>query len=511
MNRTKLLLSLAGLLFVGALALDAFSTFRQAPATQPTDSGYEFDRLPNGHLRRRYTTPAPAAATSPVDQTHTVVQPGEAPIQLVLPVTVGQPASGRAGPVELTGKLSGAYVKAGPGEAFAWFELSARSPENPQRVPVNLALVVDRSGSMEGGKLADAKRASQALVKQLKTGDRLALVHFGSDVTVAPSVEINDATRATLLKTIDAIQVNGSTHMSGGLTAAAEALRPYAKQYRVTRTILLSDGQPTDGVTSREGLFSVVGKMREAGITVSALGVGAGFDDVLMRGMAERGGGFSGFINDSAELAAIFTRELDQAASTVARDVSLTLTLPPGVSGLEVMGLPSTRTGNTVHVPLYDLTGGQSARVVAKVTLAAPSDATDLTVLDAALSYVDVTADLPAQVKLALGAKVTNDDQVVHANLDRDVRVHAIRALGTQQLHAAAEAMKSGNRSGALDLLGSARRLFGSSADALAGELADLDQTQAAYRNAQSDDDVRREVFSLKKKTMKNFGQNNTY
>ncbi|NOK21704.1 vWA domain-containing protein [Corallococcus carmarthensis] len=507
MNRTKLLLSLAGLLFLGALALDARSFFATTSSHPPVS-----DRLPNGHLRRGAPiTPEVATATPTLDQTHTVVQPDETPVNGVLPVVLGQPASGKAGPVELTGKLSGAYVKTGPGEAFAVFELSARMPEKTQRVPVNLALVVDRSGSMDGTKLADAKRGAQELVRQLRNGDRLALVHYGSDVKVVPSVVINDATRRELLSTIEAIQVNGGTHMSGGLVAGADAVRPFSTEYRVTRAILLSDGEPTEGTTSNDGLFSLVGKLRETGITVSALGVGSGFNDTLMRGMAERGGGFSGFISDSSELAAIFTRELEQAASTVARNVSMTLTLPPGVSGVEVMGLPSTREGNTVRIPLYDLTGGQSARVVVKLTLDAPANAADMNVLDTAVAYVDVAADLPSKVTLALGAKVTNDAQVVHANLDRDVRVHAIRALGTQQLQAAAEAMKSGDRASALDLLGSARRLFGSSASALAGELADVDQTQAAYGKARSDSDVRDAAISLKKKTMKNFGQNNSY
>ncbi|MCY1040688.1 VWA domain-containing protein [Corallococcus sp. bb12-1] len=496
MNRTTVLLSLAGLLVVGALALDGAARHFNPPSDHP----------PTHVAEPRLATPR----TGP-DQSHTVVQPGEADVDLVLPVGVGQSPTGKPGPVELTGKLSGAYVMTGPGEAFAWFELSARKPESVQRVPVNLALVVDRSGSMMGSKLEDAKRAAQTLVKQLSKGDRLALVHYGSNVTTLPSVEINDETRAELLRAISRIEVDGSTNISGGLQAAAEAVRPYTREFRVTRAILLSDGQPTEGIVSNTGLFSEVGKLRELGITVSALGVGEGFNDALMRGMAERGGGFSGFVSDSAELASIFTRELEQAASTVARNVNLVLTLPPGVSGVEVMGLTSTREGNTVRVPLYDLTGGQSARVVAKVTLDAPASGTQMTVLGASLSYVDVTADLPSQVLLSLNARVTDDARTVRSNLDREVRVHAIRALGTQQLHAAAEEMKNGNRQGAVSLLDNARRLFGSSASALAGEIADVDAAQAAYGKAHSDSDVRREMLHLKKKTMKSFGQNNSY
>ncbi|RYZ37413.1 MAG: VWA domain-containing protein [Myxococcaceae bacterium] len=497
MNRTTLLLSLAGLLVVGALVLDGAARHFNPPSEHPPT-----------HVA---VPPPPATRTGP-DQSHTVVQPGEAPINLLLPVGVGKSPTGKAGPLELTGKLSGAYVMTGPGEAFAWFELSARKPESARRVPVNLALVLDRSGSMMGSKLEDAKRAAQALVKQLRPGDRLALVHYGSNVTTLPSVEINEQTREELLRAISRIEVDGSTNISGGLQAAAEAVRPYTREFRVTRAILLSDGQPTEGIVSNTGLFSEVGKLREMGITVSALGVGEGFNDALMRGMAEQGGGFSGFVSDSAELASIFTRELEQAASTVARNVNLVLTMPPGVKSVEVMGLTSTREGNTVRVPLYDMTGGQSARVVAKVTLDAPSaSGTEMSVLTATLSYVDVTADQPDQVQLALSARVTDDVQTVRTNLDRDVRVHAIRALGTQQLHAAAEEMKNGNRQGAVSLLDNARRLFGSSASALAGEIADVDAAQAAYGKAHSDSDVRREMLDLKKKTMKSFGQNNSY
>ncbi|MBU8900038.1 VWA domain-containing protein [Corallococcus sp. M34] len=489
MNRTLLLLSAAGLLTIAALLLGQ-GGLASAPSAPS-----------------RSIAAAPAAA---LDTTHTVILPGEEPTQLVLPVLTGEPVGGA---LTLTGKLSGAYVKAGDSEAFAWFELKARKPEKLKRVPVNLALVVDRSGSMAGQKLTDAKRAAAELVRQLHPGDRLALVHYGTDVKALPSAVISEATRAHLLEEIAAITDQGSTNISGALTRAAEAVRPFAASYPVSRVILVSDGQPTEGLTTTPQLLGVVRHMRDEGITVSALGVGRDFNEVLMRGMAEQGGGFTGFIDDSAQLAEIFTQELEQAAGTVARGVELSLELSSSVQDVEVMGLTATRSGRNVRVPLYDLAGDQSVRVVVKLTLTTrvvegwPSTE----VVTAEANYLDVARDTPAKSRLALSAEVTTDDARVRAHLDRDVRVHAIRALGAKQMLLAADEMRKGNQQEAMGMLDNVRRLFGSSSAALAGELAELDETQAAYGQARDEGTKRRELLNLQKKTMKNFGQSNSY
>ncbi|MCP3099229.1 VWA domain-containing protein [Myxococcus sp. K15C18031901] len=474
MNRTLLLLSAAGLLALGALVLG-----KPRPVTP--------------HV---------------TDTSHTVARPDDMPATAVLPLVVSQPAGGA---VVLSGKLSGAYVPTGASEVFAWMELKARPAVAGRRVPVNLALVVDRSGSMSGQKLRDAKRAAAELVRRLTPEDRLALIHYGTEVTTLPSRPVTDATRKELLAAIDAIQDDGATNISGALTEAGDALRFFLPQYRVSRVILLSDGQPTAGLLQEPELLTLTRRLRNEGITVSALGVGEDFHTTLMRGMAEQGGGFSGFIDDSAQLAEVFSRELDQATSTVARRVELRLRLPPEVRGVEVMGVPSTREGDLVTVPLYDLAGEQTVRVVAKLTLETQASAAARPVLDVGAHYLDVARDAPAQTALSLSASVTDDAALVRAHLDRDVRVHATRALGTQQMVAAAEEMKRGNRKAALGFLSSARRVFGASGDALQGELADLDQTEAAYGSAASDGDIQRETRKLYKKTMKNFGQNNAY
>lgn len=469
MNRTTLLLSAAGLLALAALALGL---------------------------------PKPPPVT---DTTHTLAQPGEQEPTLTLPLTT----SGE-GALVLEGKLSGAYMQTGPSEAFAVLEVKARQPQNQHRVPVNVALVIDRSGSMRGQKLDDAKKAAREFVQRMTDVDRLALVHYGTDVTTFPSTLATEEARTRMLAFVDGIQDEGSTNISGGMEAAARELRPYVDQFRVSRVILLSDGQPTAGLVREEELTGLARQLRSTGIAVSALGVGEDFNENLMQGVADQGGGFSGFLN-SSQLAEVFTRELEQATRTVARSVELRLTLPSQVTNAEVMGTNAYREGNTVRVPLYDMAGGQSARLTVKLTLDMQAAEHPVELLDAKVSYVDVEQDRPAEARVALSARATDDTQLVRANLDKDVRVHAVRALGSQQLRAAAEEMKKGNRTAALGFLGNARKLFGTSASALAGELADVDRTQAAYENAQDEAAQRDQARQLQKKTMKSFGLNNAY
>lgn len=478
MNRSLLLVAATGVLAVGALLL----------GTPPKPPG-----------------PPPPAVT---DTSHTVRRPEDPPATRTLTLVTAKPGDGA---LSMAGKLSGAYVQTGPSEAYAWLELKARPAETGQRVPVSLALVLDRSGSMNGRKLADARRAATELVQRLTPEDRLAFIDYGTDVRVQPSRRMTEAAREELLAIISGLKDDGSTNMSGALDAAANALRPHMGEYRVSRAIMLSDGQPTTGIVSEPGLLDQVRQLRRDGITVSALGVGRDYQETLMRGMAEQGGGFSGFIDDSSRLAEVFSRELDQATSTVARLVELRLDVPPEVQHVEVMGMASFREGNVLKVPLYDMASAQTVRVIAKLTLNTSRTTGALALMNVRAHYVDVARDLQAETALQLTAEVTSDLDRVREYLDKEVRVHAVRAMGTQHMVAAAEEMKRGNKAKARSLLDNARTIFGTSADALSGELADISRSQAALAGASSAEETQAESRNLLKKSIKNFGQNNTY
>lgn len=470
MSRTVLLLSSTVLLALGALALGL---------------------------------PKPPPAT---DTTHTVATPDEAAATEVLPWV----ASTGPGALTLEGKLSGAWVQAGPSEAFAVLEVKAQAAKEQRRVPANVALVIDRSGSMSGQKLDSAKQAAREFISRVSAEDRVTLVHYGTDVTVFPATLATGEAREQMYAFVEGIEDAGSTNISGALEAAASQLRSATETFKVSRIILLSDGQPTAGLQREEELFALARTLRSQGIAVSGLGVGEDFNENLMQGIADQGGGFSGFLRTD-QLAEVFTRELEQATNTVARAVEVRLLLPAAVREVEVMGVNTVREGSGVRVPLYDMAGGQSARLVVKLSLETDASEEPLELLRATVRYIDVETDRPAEAQVVLTARSTEEPQVVRAHLDKDVRVHAHRALGTQQMRAAAEEMKRGNRQSALSLMGNARRFFGASASALSGDIADLDRTRDAYENAQSESEQRNHARSLQTKSIKNFGQENAY
>ncbi len=440
------------------------------------------------------------------DTRHTVASPHEPPAEVLLPLVADSNEA-----VTIEGKLSGAYLQAGRSEVFAHVAVRASHPEDTRRVPVNLALVLDRSGSMRGQKLVDAKRAARELVMRLGPEDRLALVHYGTDVTAFPSMKMTEEARQQLLSFVDAIQDEGSTHISGGLEAAAAELRPYVHDYRVSRIILVSDGQPTVGLVEPAEFSQLTRGYRNTGLAVSSLGVGEDFNEQLMQGIAEQGGGFYGFIDQPERLALILQRELEQAAATMARQVVLRLELPPDVREAEVLGMRAERQGRWLQVPLYDLAAGQEARVVVKLTLDTRASSLPVDVLTAYAAYVDVQKDAKREVGILLTAKVTEDEAQVRAHLDKAVRVHAVRALGAQQMLAATEKLNEGDRKGALELLAKARELFSASTD-FSQEVSELSGAESVINSGQADEtELRRESLKLHRKSLSNFGQNNTY
>src|SRR5207302_7004873 len=116
----------------------------------------------------------------------------------------------------------------------------------------------------------------------------------------------------------------GGTNIGAGLTTARDLMLAQLSEYKVNRMILISDGQPTEGVTDAASITQLAADIRKAGVSVSAIGVGTDFNEDLMQSIAEMGTGAYGYLNDASQLATIFQKDLAQATTTVARNVTLT-------------------------------------------------------------------------------------------------------------------------------------------------------------------------------------------
>ena len=223
----------------------------------------------------------------------------------------------------------------------ATLQIAVNTPLDPatfQRLPMNLAVVVDHSGSMgSDGRMTKVKAGLHTLIDNLQDTDRLAIVEFDDQVQIdTPLGETLD--RAQLHAIVDRLQPRGSTDIFDGLQAGFSLLGDAPPSERQNRVIFLSDGLATAGNTSDRAIMAMAMDRVRRGIGLTTIGVGNEFDVELMRGLAEQGAGNFYYLDDPNAATEVFTEELDYFMQPIALDVNLSATAGPGYDFGEVVG-----------------------------------------------------------------------------------------------------------------------------------------------------------------------------
>ena len=421
------------------------------------------------------------------------------------------PVTAKDGSLSLQARLSHPYVGTGRQDLFLTVDVKAVDVPGTERAPVNLALVIDRSGSMSGFKLNQAKMAARQLVSQLRPQDRLAIVHYGSDVKAMAGEPATSDGKERMLRYIDGIFDDGGTNIGAGLTTAKEQLLASLEGYKVNRVVLISDGQPTEGVTDQAGLAALVRETRGHGISVSAIGVGSDFNEDLMQAIAEIGSGAYAYLNDASQLASIFQKDLAQAGLQVANGVSVQLRLPEGVEFGEVLGYRTEVNGRDVRINLPDFAASQVERLVARLTLSpgSPGATVDVAALD--LRYRDLLKNEAVSSEARLAAHVTSDEGEIAKNRDPEATVFAARARSAWNTQQAADALKAGDRGRAEQLLKENTFYFEEAAKvagpaAVAPDLRSQEQMLEEFQGARDEAAVQHQAKSAKKKARMDYG-----
>lgn len=225
------------------------------------------------------------------------------------------------------------------GQQRTTLQLTVTTPLDPAtlpRRPLDLAVVIDRSGSMAAdGRLDKVRDGLRLLLPQLREGDRMALVSFDDRVEVlAPW----GASRETLAAAIDSLFPRGATNLHGGLEAGLLLASSVASAEREARVLFLSDGLATAGITSSSEILQLADDYVQEGVGVSTIGVGRDFDAPLMRGLAERGGGNFYFLENASAVREVFTEELKVSMTPIALDVRFDVRFGAGYSLWQMVG-----------------------------------------------------------------------------------------------------------------------------------------------------------------------------
>lgn len=192
------------------------------------------------------------------------------------------------------------------------------------RPPLDLALVIDRSGSMSGGPLEAARESAARIVRGLRPDDRVAIVAFDTSIEVVQALtQVTD--REAIVARIKTIDERGSTDLFGGWEEGVKQLAPFTRKDRIARVILLSDGQANQGLVVEQEIFARVTKAAGAGITTSTVGLGHGFNESLMTGMATAGEGIANFGQTADDLDEAFEEQFAIISNSFLRQVKVSV------------------------------------------------------------------------------------------------------------------------------------------------------------------------------------------
>jgi len=236
------------------------------------------------------------------------------------------------------------------------------------RMPVNLCLILDRSGSMEGEPLEYVKRACCYVVDLLEPTDVLSVVSFEDTAQVImPARRVMN--KALIKEHIQRLQVGNTTNLYDGIALGASQVASAASPAYVNRAILLTDGDPTTGIKDFASIIGQVVEQKSRGITITALGFGPEYNEELLAAMAKRSGGNYYYIMRPDLIPEIFRKELESLMMSAARNVRLRVQMSRWVQLRQVYGKQPTFGHRTAEVTLSDLERGEVQTAVMELEL----------------------------------------------------------------------------------------------------------------------------------------------
>lgn len=300
------------------------------------------------------------------------------------------------------------------------------------RAPVNVAIVLDKSGSMSGEKLERAKQAARLAVDRLSSADIVSVVAYDTTVrVVVPATKAVD--KQTIHAGIDRLAASGNTALFAGVSKGADELRKFFDRNRVNRVVLLSDGLANVGPSSADELARLGHALMREGMSVTTLGLGLDYNEDLMSQLARAADGNHAFIERAADLARFFELEFGTVLKVVARDATLTIDCAPGTRPVRLLGREGDIIGQQVVVRLNQLYAGEEKFALLELEVTPGELGGSRRVATAQASYGNLldrrTDTLAGAAEIRFVATEAEANRVV----DADVMVKAVELVASEQ------------------------------------------------------------------------------
>ena len=343
-------------------------------------------------------------------------------------------------------------------EQTAVVKVALDAPEAPvgaERPPVNLAVVLDRSGSMSGHKIEKAKQAAIEALRRLSARDVFSLVIYNHQVqTVVPAQSAGNA--ESIEARIRGIGASGNTALFGGVSQGAAEVRKNVNDRRyVHRILLLSDGLANVGPDSPADLGRLGAALIKEGISVTTVGVGTDYNEDLMTRLSQASDGNTYFAKSGDDLPRIFAEELGDVLTIVAKKVILEIHCPAGLRPVRIIGREGSIRDNRVEIHLNQLYGGQQKFALIEVAVPPSARDTAREVAVATCSYDSVFSHRRETASGRVTARFTDSEKQVIASANKQVQVDYANNLTAIARDKAIELADQGKTEEAVRVFGS--------------------------------------------------------
>lgn len=327
-------------------------------------------------------------------------------------------------PVKENAALSQQWLKLPNGNYLMQIGLATLEelPANQKQQPLNISIVIDKSGSMSGNnKLEKVKQALNVFVNRLPDGTQLSIVEFDSRANMVMKNTVLTANRRSVQDKIAAIHTGGNTNINEGLQFGLEEISKVHKTNTHSRVILLTDGMTNAGETNPDAILSNAGEYFSSGIEVTTIGVGMSLDFDLLRNLAEKGKGSNHFIGDEEkDIQKVFIDEINALTQHLGKNVELKMQLPKGVRLVHSYGysFEYDTVKNTLSIPTENLNAKRTQVFLLEL------EGSGWNQLQTALYYADIEGK-----KQVLEMKTSGSDLKQQKDIERNYFIAQIAQL----------------------------------------------------------------------------------
>ena len=356
--------------------------------------------------------------------------------------------------IQVRSELSSPIILEGTPETnYLKVSLSGQNVDSKKRVPINLAIVIDKSGSMSGQRIEKAREAAILAVNMLNENDTLSIVAYDSEARViVPATKVDNRLRIIGLIN-ENIYAEGGTALFAGLSKGIKQVENQLTKDKVNRIILLSDGQANIGPSSVDELSQLAIIAAKKNIAITTLGIGSDYNELLMSSIASYSDGNHVFVNNSADLENVFVHEFTDLMSAIAQDVVITIQLKNGVKPVRLLGRDGVIKGNEITVKMNQLFSNQEKYVLLEVIPDKGKVGQEKTLAQVDLKYDNLLENKTENETQEVRISYTKDKKMVDDAIHHDVVVETELQKVALENEKALELYNQGKRDEAQQLL----------------------------------------------------------